>query len=291
MRSSPATAPDFVERLSVATLIQKDLETAAFNVFLYGRMIGDAAEIDDPSTAGGTWIRVAPGTVCVCHIMLASNLRPQKARFSGWSIQVLPPAVLLSVGSELVEFVRPSITAVEQISLWLLLEGVVCPGTTCDPRSSPRVGAFGESPDWAALSTISASRHTSFSFLISSISRRTLGLGHRVSHFGLGVTLLGIVAATAWGSERIAEMKVGDNLEIAHYRLTFSGLFSRQGPNYRDTVGRFIVRRMNGDLIGVLPKPDISRGNVAPFCGCCAAMFFRLRSFARAEPKFQGGFG
>jgi hypothetical protein len=86
-------------------------------------------------------------------------------------------------------------------------------------------------------------------------------------------------------------MKVGDNLEIAHYRLTFSGLFSRQGPNYRDTVGRFIVRRMNGDLIGVLPKPDISRGNVAPFCGCCAAMFFRLRSFARAEPKFQGGFG
>jgi len=64
--------------------------------------------------------------------------------------------------------------------------------------------------------------------------------------------LLGIVAATAWGSERIAEMKVGDNLEIAHYRLTFAGLFNRQGPNYRDMVGRFIVRRENGDLIGVI---------------------------------------
>ncbi len=37
--------------------------------------------------------------------MLASNLCPQKARFSGWSIQVLLPAVLLSLGSELVEFV------------------------------------------------------------------------------------------------------------------------------------------------------------------------------------------
>ena len=35
------------------------------------------------------------------------------------------------------------------------------------------------------------------------------------SHFGLGVTLLGIVAVTAWGSERIAEMKVGESLEIA----------------------------------------------------------------------------
>jgi hypothetical protein len=28
-------------------LTEKDLETAAFNVFLYGRMIGAAAEIDD----------------------------------------------------------------------------------------------------------------------------------------------------------------------------------------------------------------------------------------------------
>jgi cytochrome c-type biogenesis protein CcmF len=87
--------------------------------------------------------------------------------------------------------------------------------------------------------------------------RRAIGLprsawGTTFAHFGLGVTLLGIVAATAWGSERIAEMKVGDNLDIAHYRVTFTGLFSRQGPNYRDMVGRFVVRRMNGDLIGVM---------------------------------------
>jgi cytochrome c-type biogenesis protein CcmF len=87
--------------------------------------------------------------------------------------------------------------------------------------------------------------------------RRAIGLprsawGTAFAHFGLGVTLLGIVAATAWSSERIAEMKVGDTLEIAHYRLTFAGLFNRQGPNYRDMVGRFVVRRVNGDLIGVM---------------------------------------
>jgi cytochrome c-type biogenesis protein CcmF len=87
--------------------------------------------------------------------------------------------------------------------------------------------------------------------------QRAIGLprsawGTAFAHFGLGVTLFGIVAATAWGSERIAEMKVGDNLDIAHYRLTFAGLFGRQGPNYHDVVGRFIVHRMNGDLIGVM---------------------------------------
>ena len=47
-------------------------------------------------------------------------------------------------------------------------------------------------------------------------------------------------------------MKVGDNLDIAHYRLTFTGLFSRQGPNYHDMVGRFVVHRLNSDLIGVM---------------------------------------
>ncbi|MGN6748990.1 MAG: heme lyase CcmF/NrfE family subunit [Xanthobacteraceae bacterium] len=87
--------------------------------------------------------------------------------------------------------------------------------------------------------------------------RRAVGLprsawGTAFAHFGLGVSLLGIVAATAWGGERIAEMKVGDNIEIAHYRLTLTGLFSRQGPNYHDVVGRFLVRRSNGDLIGVM---------------------------------------
>ena len=86
---------------------------------------------------------------------------------------------------------------------------------------------------------------------------RAIGLprsawGTAFAHFGIGVTLLGIVAVTAWGSERIVELKIGDSLDIAHYRLTLDGLFSRDGPNFHDMVGRFTVRRMNGELIGVM---------------------------------------
>ena len=85
--------------------------------------------------------------------------------------------------------------------------------------------------------------------------RRALGLprsawGTAFAHFGMGVTLLGIVGVTAWGSERIAEIKPGDRLDIAHYRLTFDGTFNRDGPNYHDVVGRFTVHRMNGELVG-----------------------------------------
>jgi len=87
--------------------------------------------------------------------------------------------------------------------------------------------------------------------------QRAIGLprsawGTAFAHFGIGVTLLGIVAVTAWGSERVAEVKTGDSLDIAHYRITLDGLSSRDGPNYRDMVGRFTVRRMNGEYIGVM---------------------------------------
>jgi cytochrome c-type biogenesis protein CcmF len=75
--------------------------------------------------------------------------------------------------------------------------------------------------------------------------------GTAFAHFGIGVTLFGIIGVTAWGSERIAEVKPGQSLDISHYRLTFDGVFDRTGPNYRDVVGHFTVRR-GGELIGVM---------------------------------------
>jgi cytochrome c-type biogenesis protein CcmF len=76
--------------------------------------------------------------------------------------------------------------------------------------------------------------------------------GTAFAHFGIGATLFGIVAVTAWGSERIVEIKPGSIIDISHYRVTFDGSFNRPGPNYRDVVGHFTVRRMSGELIGVM---------------------------------------
>jgi cytochrome c-type biogenesis protein CcmF len=86
---------------------------------------------------------------------------------------------------------------------------------------------------------------------------RAIGLprsvwGTALAHFGIGMSLLGIVAVTAWGSERIAAVKPGETVDISHYRLTFDGVFNRPGPNYRDVVGHFTVRRLSGDVIGVM---------------------------------------
>ncbi len=86
---------------------------------------------------------------------------------------------------------------------------------------------------------------------------RALGLprsvwGTAFAHFGIGVTLLGIISVTAWGTERLAEIKPGSSVQIARYRLDFDGLFKRQGPNYSDVYGRFEVHRADGALVGTM---------------------------------------
>jgi cytochrome c-type biogenesis protein CcmF len=75
--------------------------------------------------------------------------------------------------------------------------------------------------------------------------------GTTLAHFGLGVSLLGIVSVTTWGAERIIAVKPHDTVRLSGYELTFDAVFTRQGPNYRELVGKFTVRR-NGQEIGVM---------------------------------------
>src|SRR6516165_5175519 len=73
--------------------------------------------------------------------------------------------------------------------------------------------------------------------------------GAAFAHFGLGITLLGIIGETQWSLERIAELKPGQSMSIRRYDLHFDGVAARQGPNYRELAAHFTVRR-NGEVIG-----------------------------------------
>ncbi|HET7847868.1 MAG TPA: heme lyase CcmF/NrfE family subunit [Pseudolabrys sp.] len=86
--------------------------------------------------------------------------------------------------------------------------------------------------------------------------RRGLGLprsafGTAMAHFGLGVTLLGIVCATTWGTERIVSLKPSQTVSISGYDLTFDGLVPRDGPNFRELAAKFTVRE-GGVPIGIM---------------------------------------
>jgi len=126
--------------------------------------------------------------------------------------------------------------------------------------------------------------------------RRAAGLprsawGTAAAHFGIGVTLIGIVSVTAWGGERIAEIKPGDSLEIARYRVTLDGVFDRAGPNYQDTVGRFTVHRINGGLVGnmeptrrVFPARDMAVTEAALMTRGFSQLYVSI-----GDPNREGG--
>lgn len=75
--------------------------------------------------------------------------------------------------------------------------------------------------------------------------------GTALAHFGLGVSLLGIACEANWGSERIVMVKPNETVSIRSYDLTFDGLFTRQGPNYRELTAKFVVKT-GGEVIGTM---------------------------------------
>jgi cytochrome c-type biogenesis protein CcmF len=108
------------------------------------------------------------------------------------------------------------------------------------------------------------------SLSFGTIGRRAAGLprsawGTAIAHFALGISLLGIVCETNWSSERIVALKPTQTVSISGYDLSFDGMESRSGPNYRETAARFTVRK-GGSVIGVMePSKRVfpSRGGMS----------------------------
>jgi cytochrome c-type biogenesis protein CcmF len=75
--------------------------------------------------------------------------------------------------------------------------------------------------------------------------------GTAFAHFGIAMTLLGIVCETHWGAERILSVKPHDVIKISGYAVTFDGLTTRQGPNYTEQAGIFTVTS-GGKEIGIM---------------------------------------
>lgn len=83
---------------------------------------------------------------------------------------------------------------------------------------------------------------------LSVVRQRAAGLprstwGTAFAHFGIAVTLLGIVSVSTWATERIVAVKVGQSISLSGFELTFDGLVQRSGANYRELVGKFTVRQ------------------------------------------------
>jgi cytochrome c-type biogenesis protein CcmF len=82
--------------------------------------------------------------------------------------------------------------------------------------------------------------------------RRAIGLprstwGTVLAHAGVGISVIGI-AATAWSTERIVSMRIGDIEPVGGYTARLDAVFPRTGPNYNEDVARFTILRDGRDL-------------------------------------------
>jgi cytochrome c-type biogenesis protein CcmF len=75
--------------------------------------------------------------------------------------------------------------------------------------------------------------------------------GTALAHFGIAVSMAGIICAAAWGTERIVSIKPGEVVSLSGYDLRFDGVTNRPGPNYTSLVARFDVRA-KGSPIGAM---------------------------------------
>ncbi len=69
-----------------------------------------------------------------------------------------------------------------------------------------------------------------------------------LAHMGVGVSVIGIVSASAWQVELVTTMTPGQVVEVHGQSVTFKGLTKEQGPNYAADAGTFTIQSSDGEM-------------------------------------------
>ncbi|MEX2479516.1 MAG: cytochrome c-type biogenesis CcmF C-terminal domain-containing protein, partial [Gammaproteobacteria bacterium] len=123
--------------------------------------------------------------------------------------------------------------------------------------------------------------------------RRLFGLPRTVwataiAHFGIGVTVIGIVATTAWERELVTTMRPGDTAELAGYEISFDGLQRVAGPNYSSERGQFTIAA-HGDERRAEPERRVYAASGMPTTEAAIETFgFSQLYLQLGEPAVDG---
>ncbi|SIN97552.1 heme lyase CcmF/NrfE family subunit [Vannielia litorea] len=81
--------------------------------------------------------------------------------------------------------------------------------------------------------------------------------GKFVAHSGLGVTILGVAAITAWQVEDIRVAQVGEPFDVAGFTIRLDGVERVQGPNYFSTMADVTVARDGREMAVLRPEKRV----------------------------------
>ncbi len=78
--------------------------------------------------------------------------------------------------------------------------------------------------------------------------------GKAVAHAGLGLTIFGVAAVTAWETEDIRVANIGDSYSVAGYEFRFDAVRKAQGKNYSFDQGVFTALKEGKAVAELLPE-------------------------------------
>lgn len=98
---------------------------------------------------------------------------------------------------------------------------------------------------WIMVSTL-------LSLRIEKLNGRFIGMS--LAHFGIGLTILGMVLSSAQEQEYVKALRIGETMPIASFQLTLDAVDSVKGPNYIAQHAVMTLKKQSGVLATLSPE-------------------------------------
>jgi cytochrome c-type biogenesis protein CcmF len=85
-----------------------------------------------------------------------------------------------------------------------------------------------------------------------------------LTHFGVLITVVGIIASTVYQTEKVVSLSVGDDFALGAYRVKLVDIHDVQGPNWTAREGRFELYRGDRLLTELRPQKRVYAATQSP---------------------------
>jgi cytochrome c-type biogenesis protein CcmF len=110
-----------------------------------------------------------------------------------------------------------------------------------------------------------------------------------IAHFGLGVSVIGIVAVSTWSSELITTMSPGESKTLSGYGVHFDRIEDASGPNYRAERGLFTLTAPDGSTQQVDAEKRVYTASQQPTTEASITTYGFSQLYLQLGEKGQGG--
>ena len=84
-------------------------------------------------------------------------------------------------------------------------------------------------------------------------------MGMIIAHLGIGFLILGVTGSSVWQEEKIARMKINNNVQINKFNIIFKEIKEIKRSNYVALQGNFVVRDNQKNIVTALYNNEVLR--------------------------------